>query len=88
MPIEPVQPRVESPRAVYNFRLDDGTELVPGTRFRLQGERGIFRFIKAVVPEGNRAWIDCFGGTEGRQQSRSVWPERIRPIRSKTRARA
>ena len=65
----------------YEYELEDGTNLEVGSTFKLSGEAGkTYRFIKAVTnPVVPSTWIDCFGGGYGREQSRSVHPDRIKP---------
>lgn len=64
----------------YECTLDDGTRLEPGIEFSLEGERGKrYRFIKLVTNDDGDQWVDCFGGTSGHQQSRSVFLHKIKP---------
>jgi hypothetical protein len=64
----------------YHYETEDGIQLEPGTEFTLAGEKGKrYSFIKHVVADGSE-WIDCFGGTTSKQQSRSVNPSRIAKV--------
>jgi len=65
----------------YEYELPDGTKLEVGLTFKCFGEKGkTYRFIKAVTnPNIPSTWIDCFGGSHSKQQSRSLDPERINP---------
>lgn len=69
-------------KATYEFTLPDGRELHVGDSFNLTGEKGKrYRFIKHVSnPDNGSEWIDCFGGSSGRQQSRSIVPERVNKV--------
>ncbi len=63
----------------YTCTLPNGTSLEPGMEFSLEGERGKkYRFIKLVTNDNGEQWVDCFGGTSGHQQSRSVFLHRIK----------
>jgi len=58
----------------------EGKLLVPGTTFKCKAERGkTYRFTKYVTTEEGAAWVDCYGGSSGREQSRSVRLDSIAP---------
>jgi len=65
----------------YTYTLSNGTILEPGMVFKCFNEKGkTYRFIKAVTnPNQGTTWIDCFGGSHGREQSRAISPERVNP---------
>lgn len=70
-------------KEAYSYEMEDGTLLEPGTEFTLVGEKGKkYRFIKFVETETSE-WIDCFGGTHSKQQSRAILPERINKVLKK-----
>ncbi len=70
-------------KEAYNYEMEDGTILEPGTEFTLTGEKGKkYSFIKHVTTETSE-WIDCFGGTYAKQQSRAITPERINKVLKK-----
>lgn len=67
---------IESREAVVN-----GRRLAPGTEVSIKGERGRFRFVKAVSrPEAGVEWLDFWGGPRKREQLRSFYPERVRRV--------
>lgn len=57
----------------------DWSGLVPDDEFTVKGERGKFKFLRAVLDAITKEilWIDCFGGANGRQKYRSFIPERV-----------
>lgn len=69
----------------YEHELDDGTVLEVGDTFALRGEKGKrYRYIKTVHnPEHDDTWIDCFGGSSSREQSRAIYPDRIVRVKKK-----
>lgn len=70
-------------KEAYTYEMEDGTILEPGVEFTLLGEKGKkYSFIKHVVTETSE-WIDCFGGTYAKQQSRAILPERINKVLKK-----
>lgn len=68
------------------FRIH-GRVLRPGTEFSVAGERGRFRFVKAVVRPDGTCWIDGVGGPEGHPLTRSFRPTRIKTVHAKERLR-
>ena len=69
----------------YEYELPNGMVLEPGWTFKLAGEKGkTYRFICTVTnPDLHSTWIDCFGGGGGKEKSRSIDPERIKPESAK-----
>lgn len=62
----------------YEHLLDDGIILEPGNLFRLEGEKGKrYRYIRTVTTDKGVTWIDCFGGPNQHQKSRSMDPDQI-----------
>lgn len=62
----------------YEYEFPDGKRLEIGWTFKCFGEKGkTYRFIKATTNAAGTTWIDCFGGSCQREQSRAFDPERI-----------
>lgn len=56
-----------------------GKPLVPGTVFKLFGEKGkSYTYTRTVTNEGGSEWVDCYGGGT-RVGSRSIRRESINP---------
>lgn len=71
-------------KIAYEFTFDDGATITVGQTFQVLGEKGrVYRFIKAV-DTGEALWLDGFGGSASRQQSRSVEPARVNTASIKT----
>jgi len=66
-------------KIAYEHQLDDGATLEVGDTFALRGERGKrYRYIKTVHNiDRDDTWIDCYGGSRGGQQFRSIPSERL-----------
>lgn len=66
----------------------NGRHLTPGTEVSIRGERGRFRFVKAVIKDNGTVWLDFIGGPARYQTWRSFYPERVRRVHriNKTRA--
>lgn len=60
----------------------NGRNVGPGTELKISGERGRFRFIKHVV-NGDKEWIDVWGGPKGAESIRSFRPDRVRRVHYK-----
>lgn len=58
----------------------NGRHISAGTEVSIKGERGRFRFIKAVTTEDGRYWLDFWGGPKHCPAWRSFYPERIRRV--------
>jgi hypothetical protein len=57
----------------------DGKPLVPGTVFKLFGEKGkSYTYTRTVTNERGSVWVDCYGGGT-RVGSRSIRRESIKP---------
>nr|WP_211216031.1 hypothetical protein [Catelliglobosispora koreensis] len=54
-----------------------GRLLEPGTRLKIAGERGTFRFIRYVTRPDGHCWLDVIGGLPGAAKFRSFRPERV-----------
>jgi len=68
----------------YEHPVDAKTTLEVGDTFSLQGERGSrYKFIRSIETEAGEVWVDCFGGTSGYGQARSVFPDRIVRVKKK-----
>jgi hypothetical protein len=67
----------------------NGRRVEPGTELKIEGERGRFLF-RQHVRNGDKEWIDVFGGQEGHQTLRSFRPSRIKTVHriQKTRSNA
>jgi hypothetical protein len=59
-----------------------------GTEVSIRGERGRFRFIKAVQTPAGAVWLDFIGGPAKAEKWRSFHPDRVRRVHriNKTRA--
>lgn len=57
-----------------------GRWLTKGTEVSIRGERGRFRFIKAVERPGGILWLDFVGGPKHHAQWRSFGPERVKTV--------
>jgi hypothetical protein len=52
-----VNPKIE---VAYELRLSPTVILVPGDRFKIKGERGVFAFVRtAKNTETEKEWVDC-----------------------------
>jgi hypothetical protein len=62
--------------------------LTHGTEVSIRGERGRFRFIKAVQTPAGAVWLDFIGGPAKAEKWRSFYPDRVRRVHriNKTRA--
>lgn len=59
----------------------NGRHLEPGTECRISGERGRFRFMRAVTNADGVTWFDFWGGrNKHERQWRSFYPARIRTV--------
>lgn len=59
----------------------NGRRIEPGTELKIQGVRGArFRFVRHVVKDDGREWVDVIGGARGASQWRSFRPERIKTV--------
>jgi hypothetical protein len=66
----------------------NGRRLEPGTEVSIRGERGRFRFVKAVRTAAGAQWLAFIGGPPRHEQWRSFRPERVRTVHRITRTRA
>lgn len=59
-----------------------------GTEVSIRGERGRFRFLRAVETPAGAVWLDFIGGPAKAEKWRSFHPERVRRVHriNKTRA--
>lgn len=60
----------------------NGRNVTPGTELKITGERGRFRFIKHVI-NGEKEWIDVWGGPKGAESIRSFRPDRVKRVHYK-----
>lgn len=67
-----------------DYRLPGRLKLTAGREFSVTGERGRFRFRHAVTTDTGECWVEAWD-REGRW--RSIRPERIRVVHTKTRTR-
>jgi hypothetical protein len=51
-----------------------------GTEVSIRGERGRFRFIKAVQTPTGAVWLDFIGGPAKAEKWRSFHPDRVRRV--------
>lgn len=59
----------------------NGRTLTRGTEVTIRGERGRFRFLKAVErPERGLAWLDFWGGPKGSEHWRSFRADRVKRV--------
>ncbi|WNN93706.1 hypothetical protein SEA_CALLINALLBARBZ_56 [Arthrobacter phage CallinAllBarbz] len=58
----------------------NGRHLAPTTEVSIRGERGRFRFMRAVTSPSGAEWLDFWGGPKGAEQWRSFYPERVRRV--------
>lgn len=58
----------------------NGRHLTPGTEASIRGERGRFRFLRAVRTGAGAEWLDFVGGPTGHAQWRSFRPDRVRTV--------
>lgn len=56
----------------------DGREVHRGDPVVIDGKRGRF-FFRAHVKTPTDEWVDVYGGTSGRERSRSFHVERVHP---------
>jgi hypothetical protein len=70
-----------------HYRINRRT-LRHGTEVSIRGERGRFRFIKAVQTPAGAVWLDFIGGPAKAEKWRSFRPDRVRRVHriNKTRA--
>jgi hypothetical protein len=65
-----------------------GKVLTPGRELRIRGQRGRFRFVKAVHNTRTGAeWIDVFGGPKGYETLRSFRRDRVAAVHNTSRMR-
>lgn len=62
--------------------------LRPGTEVTMHGERGRFRFIRAVETPTGAVWLDFIGGPAKAEKWRSFHPDRVRRVHRINRTRA
>lgn len=70
------------------YKAPTGRILTPGTEVKIAGERGRFRFVKAVRTDDGIEWVDFVGGVNGRECYRSFRPARIRTVHRVQKTRA
>jgi hypothetical protein len=67
---------IEHAEATVNGRI-----LTRGTEVSIRGERGRFRFLRAIErPEHGLYWLEFWGGPRHSEQWRSFYPERVRRV--------
>lgn len=57
----------------------------PGTELKIAGERGRFRFIKHVITDTGKEWVDVWGGPAKAEQWRSFKLEQVKTVHYKNR---
>lgn len=62
------------------YQLADGRTLVAGKVVSISGERGRFRFTRAVRRPDGVEWLDFLGGVSGYTRMRSFRPDRVKTI--------
>lgn len=68
---------------VYETELQiHGRNVTPGTELKIAGERGRFRFVKQVT-NGEKQWIDVWGGPKGAECMRSFKLDRVKRVHYK-----
>lgn len=68
----------------YDYTPPGRATLTAGTEFRVRGERGRFRFWRAVTTTTGDAWVDAF---DPRGSTRSICPQRITRVHRDLRTR-
>jgi hypothetical protein len=58
----------------------NGRRITVGTEVSIRGERGRFRFLKRVVRDSGKEWLDFWGGPKGSENWRSFSAEQIRRV--------
>jgi hypothetical protein len=58
----------------------NGRHITPGTEVSIRGERGRFRFIKRVVRDSGKEWLDFWGGPKGAENWRSFSADQVRRV--------
>jgi hypothetical protein len=61
----------------------NGRNVSKGTELKIKGQRGRFRFVKHVLTEKNKEWIDVIGGPKGQEQWRSYSPTDVKTVHVK-----
>lgn len=61
----------------------NGRNVSKGTELKVKGQRGRFRFIKYVLTEQGKEWVDVLGGPKGSEQWRSFLPSDIKTVHVK-----
>ena len=57
-----------------------GKTLTLGGTFKCKGERGkTYKFTRLITTEEGEVWVDCYGGSSGREQCRSIHLDSIDP---------
>ena len=54
--------------AISGLLLEDGSELLPGQQFKVEGKREVFVF-RRVVADGNPPYVECFSTRTGHMRS-------------------
>lgn len=55
--------------------------LTPESRFTVEGEEGVFVFVRIVTNDHGSTWVDCYGGERNcPEHARSFPPERVNPM--------
>lgn len=60
----------------------NGRNVVPGTELKIKGERGRYRFMH-LIRNGDKEWIDVWGGPKGADQWRSFTLDRVTRVHYK-----
>jgi len=86
----PLAPPVQSGWRAVGLYQANGRTLTPGVECTIAGERGRFRFVRAVTSPSGHVWLDFMGGTTGVTMWRSFRPDRVRTVHriAKTRENA
>jgi hypothetical protein len=59
----------------------NGRTLDRGAEVSIRGERGRFRFLRAIErPERGLYWLEFWGGPKGAEQWRSFTPDRVKTV--------
>ena len=66
----------------------NGRNVSKGTELKVQGQRGRFRFMKHVITEKGKEWVDVVGGPKGVDQWHSFSPADIKTVHAKNKTEA
>ena len=80
--VAPVGPRPNDHWVINEEIQLNGRNVTKGTELKITGERGRYRFMKQVL-NGDKEWIDVYGGPKGAESIRSFRSERVKTVHYK-----